>query len=534
MAIADRAESRPEPARSPRRPLPPLELLVFVVGTSTLGAEIAAARLMAPFFGASTIVWANTIAIVLVALSIGYWFGGRMADRHPHLRGLCLLVLVASVLLALVPIVADPFLSWSVEAFDTYSVGAFAGSLFGVLALVAVPVLMLGAVSPWAIRLKLRAIEDSGETAGRMYAISTVGSLLGTFLAALLLIPLVGTTRTFLIFALALALVSALGLGARWLLVPALIAGAIALPTGTVKGSDEGRVIFEADTEHQYARVVEFPDGERHLELNEGQAVHSIYRPDSVLTGDVWDGYLIEPIAVRGVEPPGRIAILGNGAGTTARAYAKYFPETLIDAVEIDGELFEIGERYFDMRPREQLRLYAEDARPFLRRTDERYDAIFVDAYRQPYIPFYLDVARVLRAHARAAEPRRRPRGQRRAPRGQRRAREGALGDGRGGVSVRQARPAGADQHAARGRGLPAVGGHAGNRAAVAAARPAPAGPRDRAAPRRPADRRRGLHRRPRARGVADRQVDRAVRQRRRARALAPPPAPRPCRRSGR
>ena len=98
-----------------------------------------------------------------MALSIGYWFGGRLADRHPNLRGLCLLVVVAAVLLALVPFVADPFLSLSVDAFDTRLVGAFAGSLFGVLALVAVPVLMLGAVSPWAIRLKLRSVEDSGE-----------------------------------------------------------------------------------------------------------------------------------------------------------------------------------------------------------------------------------------------------------------------------------------------------------------------------------------------------------------------------------
>ena len=134
---------------------------------------------MAPFFGASTIVWANTIAVVLVALSIGYWFGGRMADRRPEIRALCLLVLVAAVLLALVPIVAQPFLSLSVDAFDNLSLGAGAGSLLGVLALVAIPVLMLGAVSPWAIRLKLQAIEDSGQTAGRMYAISTVGSLLG-------------------------------------------------------------------------------------------------------------------------------------------------------------------------------------------------------------------------------------------------------------------------------------------------------------------------------------------------------------------
>src|SRR3712207_3884492 len=192
-----------------RRRIPTLELLVFVVGTSTLGAEIAAARLMAPFFGDSTIVWANTIAIVLVALSIGYWFGGRMAERHPNIRGLCVLVLIAAVLLALVPIVADPFLSLSVEAFDNVSVGAFAGSLFGVLVLVAVPVLLLGAVSPWAIRLKLTSVEDSGQTAGRMYAISTVGSLLGTFAALLLLIPLAGTQRTFLTLALLLAAVDA-------------------------------------------------------------------------------------------------------------------------------------------------------------------------------------------------------------------------------------------------------------------------------------------------------------------------------------
>ncbi len=385
-------ESAPPASAAPvaaRRALPPLELLVFAVGTATLGAEIAAARLMAPFFGASTIVWANTIAIVLVALSIGYWFGGRMADRHPTLRALCGTVLAASVLFAAIPFVADPFLSLSVEAFDSYSVGAFAGSLFGVLVLVAVPVLMMGAVSPWAIRLKIHAVEDSGQLAGRMYAISTVGSLCGTFAASLLLIPLVGTQRTFLIFALITSTVAALGLRPRWALVPAAVAALIVLPVGTVKGADDGVVIHEADTEYQYARVVEQPDGERHLELNEGLAVHSVYRPDTVLTGNVWDGYLIEPFSVRD-EPPGRIAILGNGAGTTARAYERYFPRTRIDGVEIDGELHEIGKRYFGLRERPELKLYTEDARPFLRRIDARYDAIFVDAYRQPYIPFYL------------------------------------------------------------------------------------------------------------------------------------------------
>jgi spermidine synthase len=369
--------------------MPPLGLLVFSVGIVTLGAEIAAARLMAPFFGDSTIVWANTIAIVLVALSIGYWFGGRMADKHPTLPALCGTVLGASVLMALVPFVADPFLSLSVDAFDTYSLGGFAGSLFGVLVLVAVPVLMLGTVSPWAIRLKMHAVEDSGETAGRMYAISTVGSLLGTFAASLLLIPLVGTQRTFLTFALITAAVAALGLRRRWLLVPLAIAALIAVPVGVTKASDKGEVIYEADTEYQYARVVELEDGERHLELNEGLAVHSVYRPDTVLTDNVWDGYLIEPFAVLDA-PPRKIAILGNGAGTTARAYERYFPETEIDGVEIDGELHEIGKRFFGLRERPQLSLITEDARPFLRSSDGGYDAIFVDAYHQPYIPFYM------------------------------------------------------------------------------------------------------------------------------------------------
>jgi spermidine synthase len=344
---------------------------------------------MAPFFGASTIVWANTIAIVLVALSIGYWFGGRMADRHPTLPALCGTVLVASALMALVPFVSHPFLRLSVEAFDEYSIGAFAGSLFGVLVLVAVPVLMLGSVSPWAIRLKMRTVEDSGEMAGRMYAISTVGSLLGTFAAALLLIPLVGTQRTFLTFALITAVVAALGLRARWALVPLVIVGLIVVPVGTVKGSSEARVIHEADTEYQYARVVEYPDGERRLELNEGLAIHSLYKPGTVLTGGYWDAFLVDPLAVQ-PHAPAHIAMLGTAAGTTARAYAHYFPDTVIDAVEIDGALFDIGRRYFGLRPRPQLREHTADARPYLRATDQRFDAIFLDTYRQPYIPFYL------------------------------------------------------------------------------------------------------------------------------------------------
>jgi spermidine synthase len=361
--------------------------VVFVVGAASLGAEIAAARLLAPYFGASTIVWANTIATVLVALSAGYWLGGRLADRNPTFEGLSRLVLGAAALLAVVPFAAGPFLRTSVDALDSISAGAFVGSLIGVLVLVAAPVLLLGTVAPYALRLSVRSIEESGTVAGRLYAISTVGSLAGVFLSALALIPLVGTRRTFLAFALALGVVAALGLRRRFAVAPVGIAALIAVPVGTVKASD-GEVIWERETPYQYARVVQVDDGERRLELNEGQAVHSVYKPGRWLTDDYWDGFLVLPFAAAR-RPPRRVAILGSAAGTTVRAYGHYFPRTAIDAVEIDRSLIEVGSELFDMHaPR--LRTHAEDARPWLERTSARFDAIFVDAYRQPYIPFYL------------------------------------------------------------------------------------------------------------------------------------------------
>jgi spermidine synthase len=374
-----------------RLPEPPLGLIVFAVGVAILGAEIAAARLLAPYFGASTIVWANTIGIVLVALSAGYWYGGRLADRNPTRTGLYRIVLLSGLLLAVVPFVADPFLELAVDALDSISAGAFVGSLLGVTVLVATPVLVSGAVAPYALRLAVGDVTHAGTVSGRLYAISTVGSLLGTFSSALLFIPLIGTRRTFVVFGLMLVLIAVYGLAQRRLLLaPVLLAVLLAAPLGTVKGqTDAGaRVIHETDTEYQYARVVQDAGGTRTLELNEGQAVHSLRRPHSYLTGNYWDEALVLPFAAR-ERPPARLAILGNAAGTTARAYGHFFPRTAVDAVEIDGELSAIGRRYFDLRgPR--LRTITADARPFLRRTRARYDAIVVDAYRQPYIPFYL------------------------------------------------------------------------------------------------------------------------------------------------
>ena len=262
-------------AEVPRRRL---AALVFVVGAASLGGEIAAARLLAPWFGASTLIWANTIATVLLALSVGYWLGGRLADRHPSLAATepdrarrRRAVRAGAVRRGAVPRVA-------VEALESVSAGAFVGSLIAVLVLIALPMLLLGTVAPYAIRLAVERVEEAGRVAGRLYAVSTLGSLAGVFLSALVLIPFLGTRRTFLVFALALAVAAAASLGRRSVLAPVALAALIAIPVGTVKATEDGRVIWERETPYQYARVVEAADGKRRLELNEGLAVHSVYR----------------------------------------------------------------------------------------------------------------------------------------------------------------------------------------------------------------------------------------------------------------
>ncbi|MGX6447249.1 spermidine synthase [Patulibacter sp. S7RM1-6] len=388
-----------------------LTVLVFVVGAGSLGAEMAAARLLAPYFGDSTIIWANTIGVVLIALAAGHWLGGRFADRHPHLTGLRILVLISAALLAVVPLVAGPFLDLAIEAFDRIEAGAFVGSLLGMLVLIAIPLVLIGAATPWATKLAVTDLETTGSTVGRLGALGTAGSLVGTFLSSLVLIPFVGTQRTFILLALAMALVASVGLRPRFWAVTALIAAALLLPPGVTKPAQaDDRVLDEAETLYQYARVIEHPvrDGvssgavERRLELNEGQAIHSIWRKDTVLTGNYWDAFQVLPFAVadpaapgRPTAPPRSIAMLGNAGGTVARASLHYFPSVRFDGVEIDGRVTEMGRRWLGMPDDPRLTVHTADARPFLRSGgaddgDGRYDLIGVDAYRQPYIPFYL------------------------------------------------------------------------------------------------------------------------------------------------
>jgi spermidine synthase len=362
-----------------------LNALVFCSGAGALATEIAAARLLAPYYGSSTVVWANVIGLVLAFLSLGYWLGGRVADRYPSFRVLGRIVLAAGVLIAFVPFAAGPFLDVSVEGLNRVSAGAAIGSFFAVLLLFAPPVTLLGMVAPFSVRLAIDDVRDAGSVAGRLYALSTIGSLLGTFLSALVLIPAIGTRRTLIVAAVVVALSGAVLLGRRWVVVAAALGALLAVPSGAVRA--EPGLIFEQESRYQFIHVTE-EHGVRRLYLNEGIAVHSIWRRDAVLTGGEWDAPLAAaPLLGRSLR---RVAILGNAGGTTARAMGVFYPQARIDGVELDPAVSEVGRRYFGLEDNPRLRVVTADARPFLRRTNERFDLIVVDAYRPPYVPFYL------------------------------------------------------------------------------------------------------------------------------------------------
>ena len=138
---------------------------------------------------------------------------------------------------------------------------------------------------------------------------------------------------------------------------------------------------------YQFIQVVQL-GGERRLYLNEGLAIHSVWRADTVLTGGEWDMFLTAPPLLG--RPARRVAVLGNAGGTTARAFGVYYPAARIDGVEIDGEVSAVGRRFFGLGDNPRLTVVTADARPFLAASRAKYDLILIDAYRQPYVPFYL------------------------------------------------------------------------------------------------------------------------------------------------
>lgn len=374
-----------------------LTVSVFVAGMTTLGVELTASRLLGNVFGTSNLVWANIIGLILVYLTAGYFIGGRWADRSPHALTFYRLLSWSAFASGLVPVLARPVLTAAVASVERLDAAVMGGSFIAVLVLFSVPVTLLGCVSPFAIRLAIVDTKEAGKVSGRIYAISTLGSIVGTFLPVLLLIPTIGTARTFLVLSLALMLVGLTGLALvnrRSLLLHLWMPVVLVLLSWlTIKSpiKNSAGQIYEDESAYNYIQVIEL-NGVRYLLLNEGQGIHSVYAPGQLATYGTWDFFLAAPFFNEAVYEPDnvhRVGLVGLAAGTVAKQYTQVFGPIPIDGWEIDPAIIEVGRQYFDMRE-ENLNAIASDGRWGLEHSPHRYDVLAIDAYRPPYIPWHL------------------------------------------------------------------------------------------------------------------------------------------------
>lgn len=374
-----------------------LYFTVFVAGMTTLAAELSASRLIGNVFGTSNLVWASIIGLILIYLTLGYFVGGRWADRSPTAAALYRVLAWGAFTLGVVPYIANPVLRFAARAFEGLDVAVLLGSFAAVLVLFSVPVTLLGTISPFAIRLCVDNPKTSGMIAGTIYGISTLGSFVGTFLPVLVTIPTIGTRYTFLLFSLLLLIVALAGLGrygSRKLMLqnlwmPVLLVLIAALSAGQSLKNNTGQ-IYETESAYNYIQVQQV-NGFTLLRLNEGEGIHSMYSPATLDYGGPWAQFLVAPFFYKDADPirVRRIAIVGLAAGTTARQATAVYGPIPIDGFELDPKIIEAGRRYFDENLA-NLSVHIGDGRWNLEQSPYLYDIIAVDAYRPPYIPAHM------------------------------------------------------------------------------------------------------------------------------------------------
>jgi len=368
---------------------------VFISGMTTLAAELAAGRLIGNVFGTSNLVWASIIGLILIYLTLGYFLGGRWADQNPTPLAMYRILAWGAFTIGLVPYIAVPVLRFAADAFEVLSVGIMAGSFIVVLILFIVPITLLGTISPFAIRLSVEDASKAGQISGQIYAVSTLGSFIGTFIPTLLTIPTIGTRLTFFSFGMILLIVALTGLArfanrremVKLLWMPILLALTAILFSQSALKNNSGQV-YETESAYNYIQVQEV-NGFTLLRLNDGQGIHSMYHPDSLYYNGPWEQFSVGPYfyADRSPDQVGHMAIIGLAAGTAARQATEIYGEDLaIDGYELDDQIVEVGRKYFHM-DMPNLNVIIGDGRLNLDRSPTRYDIIAIDAYRPPYIP---------------------------------------------------------------------------------------------------------------------------------------------------
>lgn len=365
-----------------------LEITVFTTGAMIMVMELAGSRILAPYLGTSIFVWTSIIGIILGSLSIGYWLGGKIADENANYQALSIILLASALLVASTAILKEPILQF----IETSIPGIRLGSVIATTVLFAPASIFMGMVSPYTVRLKIHSVEQSGRTVGNLYAISTIGSIFGTFAAGFFLISFLGNTKLLIVIALTTGLISILVHRASFLkirsaLILALLGYFISFSFAEESLAKENGISIDTNYNHiQIYETIRNGQPARILSMDKTFSSAMYLNSDDLVFRYTKFYRLAEhfhPTLKNGL-------LIGGGAYSYPKDFLKNFPKATMDVVEIDPQLTEISKQYFNLKDDPRLQSFHEDGRTFLNKNTKQYDAIFIDAFKSYSIPYQL------------------------------------------------------------------------------------------------------------------------------------------------
>ncbi|MCI8466418.1 MAG: fused MFS/spermidine synthase [Lachnospiraceae bacterium] len=373
-----------------------LYLTEFFAGMSVMAVELAASRLLAPYFSSSQIVYTIIIGTVMIAMALGNIWGGRKADKNPDPGSLYARLMIAAVWIAAIPLVGK-YIIIGISALLVFTVSSnllIWAAFFTCMVIFVFPLFLLGTVTPSLVKYTVDSLNDSGKVVGTLGAFNTIGSIIGTFLPTFVTIPAVGTSVTFLIFSgilLLLGLVYFVNTKTR--LVKSVVCIVLFLGCSISAFFDsfafwEADLLYEGESIYNYLQVKETDDSVI-LSTNVLFGVQSIMKKDESLTGMYYDYALAAPVMAGVLEKENpKILILGMGTGTFATQCGRYFGHASVEGVEIDQKITDLAGKYFALPDTVKVATY--DGRAYLNVNQEKYDVIMVDAYQDITIPFQM------------------------------------------------------------------------------------------------------------------------------------------------
>lgn len=368
-----------------------LELAVFLCGAVVMIFELVGSRVLAPYIGTSIFVWTSLIGTILASLSIGYYFGGKLADKKSTLPGLSMIIFCAAVAVGITTVCKDPLLTFLQTSLnDIKLVSIIASFLLFCPASIA-----MGMISPYAAKLKIQNLDSSASTIGGLSALSTCGSIFGTFFAGFYLIPHFGTNRLLLILSITLGITSIFLALEKFLKLKLLVVLFLLSGFPVFQAFDDlykQHGFMDIDTAYNRIWIFERVDAKTQKPVrvmginNENHS--SMFLESSDLVNEYTKYYNLATYFYPNFETT---LMLGGAAYSYPKEFLRLYPKATMDVAEIDPEVTELAKQYFRLEENSRLHIFHEDARVYLNTTKKKYDVIFGDAFTSFYsVPYQL------------------------------------------------------------------------------------------------------------------------------------------------